>query len=122
MIVAAGRDDEGSILAAFASSVTVFIVLVSLALAGHGAWFTNALSIPSDLAPRGLVASCYGINALGGGLGGIVSTEITGIVVDRFHSFTSIFVAAGIMPVLATTTWVVLGGARHPWQSHRQSR
>ena len=62
---------------------------------GHGAWFTNAMTMPSDIAPRGLVASLYGITAMGGGLGGVIATEATGIVVDRFDSFMPVFVVGG---------------------------
>jgi ACS family hexuronate transporter-like MFS transporter len=91
-----------SILAVLCSRVVPFMALISLALAGHGAWFTNALTMPADVAPRGLVASFYGITALGGGLGGIISTQATGIVADRFHSFAPVFVAAGLLPILAT--------------------
>ena len=81
---------------------------------GHGAWFTNAMTMPSDIAPRGLVASLYGITALGGGLGGVIATEVTGIVVDRFDSFVPVFVAAGLLPVLATAALLLLGGEYVP--------
>ena len=66
--------------------------------------------MPADIAPRGLVGSVYGIAALGGGLGGMICTEATGIVVDKFHSYLPVFVAAGVMPILATIVLVFLGG------------
>jgi ACS family hexuronate transporter-like MFS transporter len=103
-----------SLPAAFCSSLTAFLVLISVCLAGHGAWFSNALTLPSDIAPRGLVASLYGITALGGGLGGMIANEATGIVVDRSHSYTAIFAAAGILPFLATVLLRVLGGRMEP--------
>jgi ACS family hexuronate transporter-like MFS transporter len=77
---------------------------------GHGAWFTNAMTLPADIAPRRLVASVYGIASVGGGLGGIIATETTGIVVDRLHSYLPIFVAIGVMPLIATAILAVLGG------------
>jgi MFS transporter, ACS family, hexuronate transporter len=106
-----------SIPAASSSSVTVFTALISLALMGHGAWFTNAMTMPSDIAPRGLVASLYGITAMGGGLGGVIGTEVTGVVVDRFDSFVPVFVAAGVLPTLATAALVLLGGEMVPLES-----
>jgi ACS family hexuronate transporter-like MFS transporter len=103
-----------SIPAAFCSSLTAFLVLIGVCLAGHGGWFSNALTMPSDIAPRGLVASLYGITALGGGLGGMIANETTGIVVDRAHSYGAVFAAAGILPLLATVLLRVLGGRMAP--------
>jgi ACS family hexuronate transporter-like MFS transporter len=108
-----------SIPAVSASSVTAFTALISLALMGHGAWFTNAMTMPSDIAPRGLVASLYGITAMGGGLGGVIATEATGVVVDRFDSFVPVFVAAGVLPMVATAALVLLGGEMSPLESRR---
>jgi ACS family hexuronate transporter-like MFS transporter len=106
-----------SIPAVSASGVTAFTALISLALMGHGAWFTNAMTMPSDIAPRGLVASLYGITAMGGGLGGVIATEATGVVVDRFDSFVPVFVAAGMLPALATAAMLLLGGEMSPLES-----
>ncbi len=92
----------GIVPAAFSTHLATPVVLISMATMGHGAWFTNVMTIPSDIAPRSMVASVYGISGLGGGLGGIVFTQVTGIVADRFHSFTPSLVAAGLMPVVAT--------------------
>ncbi len=108
-----------SIPAVSASSVTAFTALISLALMGHGAWFTNAMTMPSDIAPRGLVASLYGITAMGGGLGGVIATEATGVVVDRFDSFVPVFVVAGVLPTLATAALLLLGGEMPPLESRR---
>ncbi len=91
-----------AIHAGFAGSVAGFTVFISCATMGHGAWFSNMLTIPSDITPPDLVASVYGISAMGGGLGGIFVTEITGIVADRFHTFTPVLVVAGFLPLLAT--------------------
>ena len=99
-----------SIPAAQSGSAIAFFAFISVAMFGHGAWFTNMLTMPADIAPRGMVASVYGIAALGGGLGGMISTEATGIVVDSFHSYLPVFLAAGVMPILATLILVILGG------------
>jgi ACS family hexuronate transporter-like MFS transporter len=101
-----------SIPAAASTSVSSFLPCISLCFIGHGAWFTNALAIPADVAPKGQVASMYGISALGGGLGGSLANLLTGIVVDRSGSFALVFLAAGIVPALATIAWLVLGHPR----------
>jgi ACS family hexuronate transporter-like MFS transporter len=99
-----------SIPAAFAGSVAAFSALISLSMLGHGAWFSNVLTMPSDIAPPELVASVYGIAAMGGGLGGMIFTEATGVIIDRFHSYTPVFMTAGLLPLLATAVLMLLGG------------
>jgi ACS family hexuronate transporter-like MFS transporter len=113
---------SASIPAAFCASLTGFLVLIGLALAGHGAWFSNALTLPADIAPGSLVASLYGITALGGGLGGMIANETTGIVVDHFHSYVAIFTAAGILPIVATALLRALGGRMKPLSRVRWMR
>jgi ACS family hexuronate transporter-like MFS transporter len=106
-----------SLPAAFSARLTGFLLLISIALAGHGAWFSNAMTMPSDVAPRSLVASLYGITALGGGLGGMIANETTGIVVERTRSYAAIFAAAGLLPILATLLLRTLGGRMEPLRS-----
>jgi ACS family hexuronate transporter-like MFS transporter len=106
-----------SVPAAFCSSLSAFLFLISICLAGHGAWFSNAMTMPADVAPRSLVASLYGITALGGGLGGMLANESTGIIVDRYHSYAGIFAAAGILPIVATVLLRTLGGRMEPLRS-----
>jgi ACS family hexuronate transporter-like MFS transporter len=98
-----------SIPAALSPRLASVLLFISLCYLGHGAWYTNAFAAHADVVPKGEVASFYGISALGGGLGGIAGNLLTGSVVDRFHSYTLSFVAAGIAPVLATVVWVLLG-------------
>ncbi|MCI0422804.1 MAG: MFS transporter [Acidobacteria bacterium] len=100
----------GAIPAATSSSVAGFAAFLCLATLGHGSWFSNILTMPSDIAPRKLVASVYGISAMGGGLGGLWFTEFTGFVTDRFHTYTPVFLAAGLLPLVATATLVLVGG------------
>jgi ACS family hexuronate transporter-like MFS transporter len=97
-----------SIPAPFVAEAFVFIALVSVATMAHGLWTANALTLPADLVSPRLVGSVYGITATGGGLGGFLFMQITGIVADRTRSFESIFVAVGLLPLLAAL--VVLFG------------
>ena len=97
-----------SIPAAFVNNITFFIVLVSIATMAHGLWTANVLTLPADLVPEHLVGSVYGITATGGSLGGLIIMQITGIVVDQTHSFTAMFVAVGLLPLVAALV-VLLG-------------
>lgn len=58
------------------------ILLIGVALAGHQAFSSNLLSIPSDLFPRGAVASAIGLGGFAGGIGGMIMAKSTGLVLD----------------------------------------
>jgi ACS family hexuronate transporter-like MFS transporter len=97
--------------AALVSSAAAAVAGISLATLGHGAWFSNVMTIPADLAPRPLVASFYGITALGGSLGGILFTELTGFVAGRWHTYAPTLIIAGIQPLLATLAFRLVRGS-----------
>jgi ACS family hexuronate transporter-like MFS transporter len=104
----------GTVLAIFSSSVGGFVCFLCLATLGHGSWVSNMVTIPSDMAPAKVVGSFYGISALGGGLGGMVFTEVTGIVADRYHSFIPVFVVSSFLPMLATVILILLSRRMEP--------
>jgi MFS transporter, ACS family, hexuronate transporter len=90
-----------AIPAVFAPSTLAFVLLVSVATLGHGGWAANIMTLPGDMAPHKLVGTLYGITAFGGGLGAVLFMQITGKLVDVQHSFNTVFVIAGILPVIA---------------------
>ena len=88
--------------AAYTPNTTLAIVYLSLAmyfinLASGGAW-----ALVSVAAPRHLVASLGSIQNFGGYFGGSFAPFITGVVVDRTHSFVNAFlISAGVSVVAA---------------------
>jgi MFS transporter, ACS family, hexuronate transporter len=77
------------------------LVLICVALWGYASWSTMGLTLPSDLFPQDVVATVTGLS---GFAAGVVSTGFTfavGFLVDRF-SYRPAFLAAGLLPVLAT--------------------
>ena len=80
----------------------VAIALISLATFAFSTWASNILTLPADLFPNHVVASVSGISGTGAALGGMVFTLIAGAVVDRF-SYVPVFVAAGLLPLVAAT-------------------
>lgn len=90
-----------SVPAPFVESSVAFMTLVSAATMAHGMWTANALTLPTDLVPQAFVGSVYGISGTGGGLGGFIFVLVTGIVADKTHSFNPIFVAIGLVPIIA---------------------
>lgn len=83
--------------AAYTPNLTLAIVYLSLAmyfvnLASGAAW-----ALVSVAAPRHLVASLGSIQNFGGYFGGSFAPFITGVVVDRTHSFVNAFlISAGV--------------------------
>jgi ACS family hexuronate transporter-like MFS transporter len=59
------------------------------------------LTLPSDLFPEEVVGSVTGLSGLAAGLIGAGFTMLVGLIVDAF-SYRPAFLAAGIMPILAT--------------------
>jgi hypothetical protein len=50
------------------------------------------------------------MGGLGAGIGAILLNHSTGMVVDRFHSYTPILIVAALLPLVATITLFTLGG------------
>jgi ACS family hexuronate transporter-like MFS transporter len=59
------------------------------------------LTLPSDLFPENVVGSVTGLSGLAAGLIGAGFTLLVGHIVDQF-SYRPAFLAAGLMPILAT--------------------
>lgn len=81
--------------------------LISFALWGYASWSTIGLTLPSDLFPQDVVATVTGMSGLVAGLASTVFTILIGNVVDRF-SYGPVFIAAGLLPVVATLSVVAL--------------
>jgi ACS family hexuronate transporter-like MFS transporter len=86
--------------AGFTSSARLCLFLIAVATLCYSAWGTMMLTLPTDLFDSSVVASVSGLSGMGAGLGGILFTWIIGKVADKF-SYQPIFIAAGLMPLLA---------------------
>jgi ACS family hexuronate transporter-like MFS transporter len=98
------------ILAATADSAAAALAFIASVLFGFQAWINNVQTMPSDYFPDGAVGSVTGMGGLGAGIGAILLNHSTGMVVDRFHSYTPILIVAALLPLLATITLFTLGG------------
>ena len=88
-------------------NVNVALALICFALWGYASWSTMGLTLPSDLFPEDVVATVTGLSGLAAGLAGTVFTLAVGVLVDRF-SYRPAFVAAGLLPLFATASVVLL--------------
>jgi ACS family hexuronate transporter-like MFS transporter len=93
--------------AAHVHSVFLALALICIALWGYASWSTMGLTLPSDLLPHDVVATVTGLSGLAAGLVSVAFTFAVGILVDRF-SYAPAFLAAGLMPLVATACVFVL--------------
>ena len=89
---------------AFAATVGklwLTVALVSLATAAHQGWSANLFTLPSDTFPKQAVASVVGIGGFGGAVGGMLIATLTGLVLERTHSYVPMFVMASLAYLVA---------------------
>ncbi len=96
--------------AVFAPTTAGFISLVSIATLGHGGWASNIMTLPGDMLPHQDVGTLYGFTAFGGGMGSILFMQITGKLVDLQRSFNTVFVVAGMLPLIAAAIVLTVTG------------
>jgi len=103
-----------TILSVYVESWQLAIVCLSIAAFGHQSWSASTLTLPADLFPRRMVASCYGFAAMMGVMGGAVSQWYVGTLIERF-GYAPVFTIAGCLhPIGALTVllFVRSGGSR----------
>ena len=68
------------------------VLLIGIALAGHQAFSSNLLALPPDMFPKRAVGSVIGLGGFAGGVGGMIMSKSTGLVLDATGgSYTMIF-------------------------------
>ncbi len=98
-----------AIPAVLVRDVRASIALVSLAMLGYTGCCSILLACPADVFPKNMVGSVWGFASMGSGLGGMIFSLLTGLLVDRF-SYVPVFIGFGLMPlVCAAILWTLLG-------------
>jgi ACS family hexuronate transporter-like MFS transporter len=100
---------SAGIPAVLTPSAACSLVFISAATFAYGSYAAVFIALPTDIFPKEVVASVYGIAGSAAAFGGMAFTLTTGKVVDRF-SYLPIFVAAGILPVIAVALLLLLIG------------
>jgi ACS family hexuronate transporter-like MFS transporter len=91
---------SAGIPAVLVKNAMVSLALISITTFAYSTWASNILTLPADLFPPRTVASVSGLSGTGAAFGGMVFQLIVGVVVDHF-SYVPVFVAAGVMPLVA---------------------
>jgi ACS family hexuronate transporter-like MFS transporter len=88
------------------------LALISVVVFAYSAWAANVLTLPSDLFPASRVAAVVGASGTVAGVGGILTTHMAGLVIDRF-SYGPVFAGLGCLPVLAFLCSLLAARTRH---------
>jgi ACS family hexuronate transporter-like MFS transporter len=86
-------------------SLWIVVAVISLACAAHQGWSANIFTLISDIFPRAAVGSVTGIGGFGGAIGGMLAASVVGLVLQQYHSYSGIFVAAGLAYL---TAWFII--------------
>jgi ACS family hexuronate transporter-like MFS transporter len=77
------------------------ICLLGIAAGAHQGWSANLFTTVSDMFPRTAVGSVTGIGSMAGATGGFLIAFYAGHVLQRTHSYSSLFVIASSVYLLA---------------------
>ncbi len=92
--------------AALSSDVDSTIALMCVLMFAHGFWITNFLGLLGDVFPASAIGTITGLTGTAGGIGGMISSLVIGVAVDRF-SFTPVFaVTAVLYPAAFGVLWI----------------
>lgn len=97
----------------FAPAAGAAIAIICLASLGINAIAANLMGLIADLFPQQVLARVSGMTGVGDGIVSMLMMLLAGIVIDRF-SYTPVFIAVGLLPVLSLTALMVLVGTIRP--------
>ncbi len=100
------------ILAQFATTAWLAVILISIAVAVHQAWATNIFTTASDMFPKEAVSSVVGIGGMAGAIGGILFPMLVGYLLDTYKAagnlqggYNVLFTICGFTYLLA---WMII--------------
>lgn len=92
------------------------VALIALVMFCYQSWSVNMMSIPADVVPKSILGSAAGISHMGAGFGGIVVTMIAGYLSTKYHSFKSVIILMGLMPIIGITFLYFVIGRIAPYR------
>ncbi|MFI5176986.1 MAG: MFS transporter [Vicinamibacterales bacterium] len=96
--------------AALAASAAGALASIACVTFGFQTWINNVQTLPSDIFEARAVASVAGLGGVGAGLGAMLFTYATWVVVDRTLSYTPMLVTAALLPIAGTAVLFAIGG------------
>ena len=102
-----------AIPAILVTNVWASVAWISVATFGFTGYNSNALAFPPDVFPKNMVASVWGLASMGSGFGGMLFSWLSGRVIDQY-GYTPVFIACGIMPLIAASLVLFVMGPLRP--------
>ena len=102
-----------AIPAILVTNVWASVAWISVATFGYTGYNSNALAFPPDVFPKNMVASVWGLASMGSGFGGMLFSWLSGRVIDQY-GYTPVFIACGIMPLIAASLVLFVMGPLRP--------
>ncbi len=97
----------------FAPNAAAAIAIICLASLGINAIAANLMGLIADLFPQSVLARVSGMTGVGDGIVSMLMMLLAGIVIDRF-SYTPVFIAVGVLPLLSLAALMLLVGNIRP--------
>ncbi len=85
----------------------VAVGLICIASLGINAYAANLIGLYTDLFPHQMLARITSLTGIGDGIMSMGTMLLTGVVVDHF-SYVPVFIAAGLLPFLALSSFFLL--------------
>jgi ACS family hexuronate transporter-like MFS transporter len=85
----------------------IAVGLICIASLGINAYAANLIGLYTDLFPHQMLARITSLTGIGDGIMSMVTMLLTGVVVDHF-SYVPVFIAAGLLPFLALSSFFLL--------------
>lgn len=101
------------ILAQFATSAWMAVVLISIAVAVHQAWATNIFTTASDMFPKEAVSSVVGIGGMAGAVGGILFPILVGSLLDTYKAAGNLQGGYNLLFTICGFTYLLAWGIIH---------
>jgi ACS family hexuronate transporter-like MFS transporter len=96
-----------ALLAIWTPNPYLAILFITVATSGHNSWAANLLTLPTDLFPKHLVASAYGLTGAAGTFGGILMAWLTGRMLDS-QGYTPVLCVMGSLHVVAAVVVLLM--------------
>jgi ACS family hexuronate transporter-like MFS transporter len=96
-----------AVLVPMASNDLVALGLISIASLGINAYAANLMGLLTDLFPHQILGRITSLTGIGDGVMSMIIMLLTGVIVDHF-SYVPVFIAVGLLPLLALTAFFVL--------------
>jgi ACS family hexuronate transporter-like MFS transporter len=77
-------------------SVTLIIIVMSLAFFAHGLWITNYITSISDVFGNTSTSTIVGLSGTAGAISSLIINPLTGYIVSEF-SYLPLWIYAGVM-------------------------